>query len=408
MSNDLDQSVTTEAPEAAPRGTILGRVVRGVLLVLCLAVAVFILYGQISTLLPVGWLAAIEPFQVPVSFIRDTFGSWNIVFMIVILVVGWFVLRGRGRLAVSGLSVIGLVLVLITTTVQIVAVHDATGQWYAFSPATPTDATGRGPDKTVTYATLGGQEMKADIYTPKTSGPAPLVVFVHGGGFVAGSRGPLPYQSWLADNGFAVFDVDYRLATATDHTWNTEDADVGCALTWATLHALEYHWDLTRVASYGGSAGGNLAVNIAYKVNAGTLTPSCGLAPMMPKFKAVIASYPAVDLTDTTGETPFGVQAGQWYLGGAPAEHPDRYAAVDSARQITPAAPPTLLIQGGADHLVFASHTKAFADQLTAAGITNRYVELPYLDHGYDLLTLNIGTEATRALMLPWYQKYLG
>ncbi|MFB7493645.1 alpha/beta hydrolase [Streptomyces sp. NPDC056161] len=192
-----------------------------------------------------------------------------------------------------------LLLVVITTAVQVFTVHGATGRWFALSPAAPGGALGRGPDRTVTYATLGGEQLKADLYLPKASPAAPLVVSIHGGGFISGSRGRTPYTSWLADNGYAVLDVDYRLGSASAHTWNTAD-------------------------------------------------------------------------------------------------------------QITPAAPPTLMFQGSRDHLVHADHTKAFADKLTAAGITNRYVEIPFLDHAYDSSSLNIGTSATRALMLPWLQKYVG
>ncbi|MFD1534910.1 alpha/beta hydrolase [Pseudonocardia aurantiaca] len=421
MRNDLDRSPTPEAPEAGgtrSRGTRLGRIARGALLVAAACVAIFVLFGQLSAILPVGWWSpvlstlALQQPVLSLSVIRDVYGSWLIVLAALALVVGLVELRRRGRrrlpATVSALSGLAMVLVLITTTVQILSVHGATGQWYVFSPTTPASSVGRGPDKTVAYATLGGQQLRADLYLPKTSSTAPLVVSIHGGGFIAGSRGPTPYLSWLADNGYAVLDVDYRLGTATEHTWNTADADVACAMTWATAHASEYRWDLDKVATFGGSAGGNLAINVAYKIDAGTLTPSCGSAAQLPRVKAVIASYPVVDMTVSVGETAFGEQVSDWYVGGTPAQYPQRYQAIDSANQITPAAPPTLILQGGRDHLVFADHTKAFADELTAAGVTNRYVELPFLEHAYDGTSLNIGTKATRGLMLPWLQKYVG
>ncbi|MGW7424575.1 alpha/beta hydrolase family protein [Streptomyces sp. NPDC054813] len=84
------------------------------------------------------------------------------------------------------------------------------------------------------------------------------------------------------------------------------------------------------------------------------------------------------------------------------------YEAVDSANQISKVAPPTLILQGFRDHLVFADHTEAFADKLTTAGVTHDYVELPFLDHAYDSVSADIGTKATRALTLPWLQEYIG
>ncbi|MGW7424576.1 alpha/beta hydrolase fold domain-containing protein [Streptomyces sp. NPDC054813] len=199
-------------------------------------------------MLPVSWWSPflhvfpIEIFLLVVAIARDALGSWDLLPAALALAAGVFVLHRRGRrrmpLALSAISGTALLLALVTTTVQVVSVHGATGQWFLFSPATPASALGRDPDRTVTYATLGGERMKADLYLPETASKAsaPLVVSIHGGGFISGSRGPTVYTSWLADHGYAVLDVDYRLA-ATEHTWNTADADVGCAMTWATEHA---------------------------------------------------------------------------------------------------------------------------------------------------------------------------
>jgi acetyl esterase/lipase len=437
MSNDLEglgapdaapdpSAAAPEPPEAArtgqkrSRGALVGRFIRIALLVLAAILAVFVLLGQLMAILPVGWwspvlhVLSLQMTLLVISVIRDMLGSWNIVLAALTLAAGLFALRRGGRrrlpVALSAVSGAALVLALVTTSVQVVSIHGVTGQWFAFSPATPTVSLGRSPDKTVTYATLGGEQMKADLYLPKTSSAAgvPLVVNIHGGGFIAGGRGPTVYTSWPADHGYAVLDVDYRLATATDHTWDTEDADVGCAMTWAAAHASEYGWDMSRVATFGDSAGGNLAINVAYKIDAGTLTPSCGTAAQLPKVKAVIASFPAVDVTDAESDSAYGKEVGQWFIGGTPAQYPQRYAAVDSANQITKDAPPTLIFQGSKDHLIFAAHTKAFAAKLTAAGITNRYVQIPFMEHAYDAYSVNIGTKATRALALPWLQKYVG
>ncbi|WP_217545268.1 alpha/beta hydrolase [Streptomyces sp. GbtcB6] len=401
-----------------PQATRARRTARAVLLVVAVAVAVFVLLGQLAAVLPVGWwspVLSVLALQLPMLLLavfRDTLGSWNIVLAALALAVGVLALRrcGGRRLpvAVTALSGTALLLALITTTVQIFSVHGATGDWFVFSPASPAKAAGRGPDRTVTYATLGGEPLKADLYLPTAKSAAPLVVSIHGGGFISGSRGPNPYTSWLADHGYAVLDVDYRLATATRHTWNTADADVGCALTWATAHASEYGLDMDRVATFGGSAGGNLAINVAYKANAGTLKPSCGTAAQLPKVKAAIGSYPVVDMTASVPDSAYGGQVADQYVGGSPARYPQRFRAVDAANQIGPEAPPTLILQGSRDHLVFADHTKAFADKLTAAGITHRYVELPFLEHAYDQSSVNIGTKATRALLLPWLQQYVG
>ncbi|WP_234379892.1 alpha/beta hydrolase [Streptomyces caniscabiei] len=392
---------------------------RLVLPAVAVLLGLLVLLSQLLAVLPAGWLSpvldvtSLQTVVIVIGNVRDMTGDWNIVLAVLALAAAVYALRKSGArrrtartfVAVGG---VGLALALLTSTVQVLSVHGATGRWFPFTPPTfLTSELGRGPDKTVTYATLDGEKMRADLYLPDSASAAsaaPLVVSIHGGGFVLGSRGRTPYTSWLADRGYAVLDVDYRLSTATEHRWNTEDADAACAMTWATDHADEYHWDLSRVATLGGSAGGNLAINVAYKINAGTMKPSCGTPSELPRVKAVIASFPAVDLTAGESDSALGQQVGQWHMGGTPAQHPDRYQAVDSATHITENAPPTLILQGGADHLVFAEHTKAFVDKLAAAGITHRYIQLPFMEHG----TANIGTRATRALALPWLRDHLG
>nr|WP_119590356.1 alpha/beta hydrolase [Streptomyces scabiei] len=433
MRNDLEEpgsemppaspGIPAPPPDPSDGGAGTGsRPVRIILLAVAVLLGLLVLVNQLLAVLPVGWLSPVlhvrllQAVVLVTGGVRDTVGIWNIVLAALALAAAVYALRKSGArrrtartfVAVAG---VGLALALFTTTVQVFAVHGATGKWIPFAPTTFTAELGRGPDRTVTYATLDGERMEADLYLPDNASAAsatPLVVSIHGGGFVQGSRGRTPYTSWLADHGYAVLDVDYRLSTASEHRWNTEDADAACAMTWATAHADEYHWDLNRVATLGGSAGGNLAINVAYKINAGTMKPSCGTAAELPRVKATIASFPAVDLTAGESDSALGHQVGQWHIGGTPAQHPDRYQAVDSATHITENAPPTLIVQGGADHLGFAEHTKAFADKLTAAGITHRYVQLPFMEHGYDGSVANIGMQTTRALALPWLRDHLG
>ncbi|MFM9608723.1 alpha/beta hydrolase [Streptomyces sp. V2] len=432
MRNDLEEpgpdmpaaspDVSAPAPDPSDGGAGTGpRLVRIVLLAVTVLLGLLALVNQLLAVMPVGWISPVlhvtwlQAVVLVIGGVRDTVGVWNIVLAALALTTAVYALRRSGarrRTARTFVVVggVGLALALLTTTVQILAVHGATGRWFPFAPTTLTAELGRGPDKTVTYATLDGEKMKADLYLPdhaSAASAAPLVVSIHGGGFVQGSRGRTPYTSWLADRGYVVLDVDYRLSTATEHRWNTQDADVACAMTWATAHADEYHWDLDRVATFGGSAGGNLAINVAYKIDAGTMKPSCGTAAELPRVKAVIASFPAVDVTAGESDSALGHQVGQWHIGGTPAQHPDRYRATDSATHITGSAPPTLILHGGADHLVFAGHSKAFADKLTAAGITHRYVQLPFMEHGYGGSVATIGMQTTRALALPWLRDHL-
>ncbi|WP_156959739.1 alpha/beta hydrolase [Nocardia sp. BMG51109] len=410
-----ETDAVTEIVEPEPRPRSRWSPIRIPLLALAALLGIYTMLAQLLALMPVSWtvpvlrMGFVQLVVLGVGWVRDWLGSWNVVLAGAAVVAALFAVRVRGSWpsgSVVSMTAVGLVMCVVTSVGLAVSAHDATGTWLPFAPL-PLVAAGRSPDQTVTYATIEGQPLRADLYLPPAGpDPAPLVVRIHGGGFSAGSRGPTPYNHWLAGHGYAVLDVDYRLADADHPRWNTEDADIGCALTWATAHAGKYHWDPNRVATFGGSAGGNLAINVAYKANAGRLRPSCGDVAAVPKIRAVVAVYPVVNLTASAGDSIDGERIARTYLGGPVADHPDRYAATDSARQVTPAAPPTLLFHGGGDHLVFASRTAEFADTLTAAGITNRYVELPYLDHGFDAEVLNTGTRVGREITLDWLERH--
>jgi acetyl esterase/lipase len=102
-----------------------------------------------------------------------------------------------------------------------------------------------------------------------------------------------------------------------------------------------------------------------------------------------VGLYPVVDLVgfhDVGG--PLGAQARRFteaYLGGTPADAPDRYRAVASTTYVSPAAPPTLLLVPEADQLVPPEGAHRFAAHARAAGVDVTVVSMASLDHSFDL-----------------------
>ncbi|MGK8509115.1 alpha/beta hydrolase [Nocardia asiatica] len=401
------------------RSAILLRTVRAGLLTLAGVLAAYLALSQALAVAPVSWLmpllrnAIVQSAVLLLGAVRDALGSWNMVLAVLATGLALSALRtgGRGRGiagTVTGVAAVGLVLSVVTSATLVFAARDAAGVWIPFAPAVPFSTVGDAPDETVTYATVDGQPIRADLYLPAPAPePAPLVVSIHGGAFVTGSRGTDAYTSWLAGNGYAVLDVDYRLSDDDHHRWDTQDADIACALTWAAANAQRYNWDMRRVATFGESAGGNLAINVANKINAGLLRPSCGSAAELPKVRTAIGLYPAVDLAASGAETALGVDSARRYLGGTPEQYPERYTATGSATHVTVHTPPTLLIQGAGDHLVLAEHARAYAAALETAHVPHRYVELPFLDHAFGATELDTGAQVTRALARTWLAEYL-
>jgi acetyl esterase/lipase len=117
------------------------------------------------------------------------------------------------------------------------------------------------PTATVSYADRPGAVF--DLYRPSRSGPLPTVVFVHGGGFRAGSRlDGAKYASSLVRCGIQVVSIDYRL-TSSGATWPAPLDDARDALRYVRAHAGELGAGKIGVA--GASAGACLAELLAFE-----------------------------------------------------------------------------------------------------------------------------------------------
>jgi acetyl esterase/lipase len=116
-----------------------------------------------------------------------------------------------------------------------------------------------------------GELQTLDVY-PGAQPNAPLVVLVHGGGWMGGDKGsdpPKPQAEKLKAQGFAVFNVDYRMDEGgAVPGFPKEVEDVESAVRWAIEHAVEYNANPNRVALVGGSAGAHLVSMAAIGLNA--------------------------------------------------------------------------------------------------------------------------------------------
>lgn len=100
---------------------------------------------------------------------------------------------------------------------------------------------------------------RLDVYSAPGETPRPVLVFVHGGGFVGGDkkREGYPFYDnvgrWATDHGFVGVAATYRLAP--DHLWPEAAEDVAAAVRWVAEHAEEYGGDPRRIVVMGQSAG---------------------------------------------------------------------------------------------------------------------------------------------------------
>ena len=108
-------------------------------------------------------------------------------------------------------------------------------------------------------------EIPVRVYTPEGDGPFPVLVYIHGGGFVIGSLDDYEpvCQELCSRVGCVVVSVDYRLAP--EHPFPAAPDDAFAATQWVAGHAVELNADPARIAVGGDSAGGNLAAVVALR-----------------------------------------------------------------------------------------------------------------------------------------------
>ncbi|MGZ4784446.1 MAG: alpha/beta hydrolase fold domain-containing protein [Acidimicrobiales bacterium] len=135
----------------------------------------------------------------------------------------------------------------------------------ATSTCAPAAGSGITYDANVVYGTDFGNKLYADAYRPAAGGSGlPAVVLVHGGGHISGDKcAQSATAQRLVGDGYVVFSVNYPLATAAQPTFPNPVYDVMDSIGWVKANAAQYGVDPARIALWGGSAGGNLALSAA-------------------------------------------------------------------------------------------------------------------------------------------------
>jgi acetyl esterase/lipase len=179
----------------------------------------------------------------------------------------------------------------------------------------------------------GTLDMHLDVYQVASSKPTPVVIQIHGGGWIRGDR-PSGSGSMgpFFSAGMSVVAVQYR--NAIDAPAPAAIQDVRCAMAWVKKNAAKYNFDPNRIVTWGGSAGGHLALMAAYAP--ASMNPA-GCTDQ-PKVVGVIDMYGASDVAESlTFRGSMGFTH-QWI--GLDLPLPPDPAPVAAATPATPASAP--------------------------------------------------------------------
>jgi acetyl esterase/lipase len=271
------------------------------------------------------------------------------------------------------------------------------------------------------------------IYMPKRgSGPYPLVVFVHGGGWrldPEGSEGGSGIAAvlQLSRRGYVVAVPAYR--TSVEAKFPAQLLDVKSAIRYAKTHAATYHASLARVAVWGASAGGNLAALVATTCGVSQLEPAASAeavpgGPRIPFIdpaadscvRAAVDWFGPIDFSTMDAEAEADGQAGKVhglagspeseYLGCAVANCPaERVQAADPIGYTGSHSAATLIMHGLADRRVPWQQSQQFYDALQAHGVESRLVLVPDADHEFGGLSAE-GRRAQVDMVIEWIRSH--
>jgi acetyl esterase/lipase len=152
----------------------------------------------------------------------------------------------------------------------------------------------------LTYATHDGVALLGDLYRPKGAGPFPVLVALHGGGWVQGARSAFQYWGpYLAARGYALFSISYRLAKSGQKTFPHAVQDALAAVQFVRGSAAELNLDPERVGLLGASAGANLAALAALGREGAVFKggyPQDAHAAVSTKVKVLVGVYGVYDM----------------------------------------------------------------------------------------------------------------
>lgn len=247
------------------------------------------------------------------------------------------------------------------------------------------------------YRAAGGRKVRLDLYLPNRPAPPggwPAVVAIHGGGWRGGSKELVrPMATELAQHGYAVAAIDYRLSKPGSPSWPDNFEDVRESVRWLRQHASDYGVDADRIAALGSSAGGHLSVMLgAYPdgpvAREGRPRPPLGdrarkAAPVSARVKAVVDFYGPADLANLHPLAPDSGSPVPLMLGGRPADVPGRCEAATPLTHISSDDPPMLLIHGNQDSLVPLEQSEKLASALSDSGVAHRLIVVDAARHGF-------------------------
>ncbi|MDB6148799.1 MAG: peptidase prolyl oligopeptidase active site domain protein [Chthoniobacter sp.] len=253
------------------------------------------------------------------------------------------------------------------------------------------------------YVSDGHARQRLDLYLPAKAENAPLLIWIHGGGWEGGSKENCPAVG-LVGQGYTVASLNYRLSQHAPFPAQIEDCKA--AVRWLRAHAAEYGYNPACIGAWGASAGGHLVAMLGVTGEMKEFDVGENLEQSS-AVKCVINWFGPADflrfkeLVGKERDRPGSLLAR--FFGGPFSEKTELARRASPVTWVTKTAAPMLILHGTKDALVPLSQSEVLAERLTAAGVEVTLEVLEGAPHGGP----EFSTAEKRKLMNDFLKRHL-
>jgi len=270
-------------------------------------------------------------------------------------------------------------------------------------------------ERDVPYITDGDPSQSLDIYLPEKASekPLPLIVWIHGGGWLGGSKSENPGASLTARGLYASASVEYRFSNKAIFPAQIQDCQA--AIRFLRANAKKYNIDGDHIGIWGASAGGHLVALLGTAGGANAFAKIGDNRDESDRVQAVIDLFGPADFAAVKKQVAADKSVKNIFnfedmsspyaklFAAIPGEKVDLEKSASPVTYISKDDPPFLIVHGTVDQLVPYAQSTELVDDLKREGVDVLLQTIPGANHGGPQFT----TPAMNQLYKSFFDKHL-